>query len=179
MTKNPENTPNIPVRLEVQLLKGLPCAVKDLTTSHKITDPVKIFQYLNKVAGEHGVGRIDIVENRFIGLKSRGVYETPAGTVLYTAHQDLETLCLDREVLKIKQKLRDDMALCCYNGLWFSPEADFLRHCLDKPASYLTGTVVVELFKGHGKYFIYTFKPFLYYTQKFNDKKFKKYIFIS
>lgn len=84
-------------------LSGLPVKVVDKDTDQVLTDPLAVFEHLNRAAGRHGVGRIDIVENRFVGLKSRGVYETPAGTVLYAAHLDLEALCMDREIWRIKQ----------------------------------------------------------------------------
>lgn len=99
--------------------------------------------------GEHGVGRVDIVENRFVGLKSRGIYETPGCKILFEAHQDLEIYCLDREILRVKSYLADKMAEYIYNGFWFSPEAEYVKKCLDESQRSVHGRVTVELFKGN------------------------------
>lgn len=148
MTKNPSDWPDAPKRLEIHFLQGKPERVVDLDTQETVEDPLKVLQYLNEVGGEHGVGRIDIVENRFVGLKSRGVYETPGATVLFVAHQDLELLCMDREVLRISSYLRDRMSDMVYNGFWFSPEANYTRKCLEMSQEKVTGYVTVLLFKG-------------------------------
>ncbi|NXE67449.1 ASSY synthase, partial [Calcarius ornatus] len=99
--------------------------------------------------GKHGVGRIDIVENRFVGMKSRGIYETPAGTILYHAHLDIEAFTMDREVRKIKQGLSLKFSELVYNGFWHSPECEFLRECIGRSQEPVVGTVRLSVFKGH------------------------------
>ncbi|NWR63534.1 ASSY synthase, partial [Bucorvus abyssinicus] len=109
---------------------------------------LELFVYLNEIAGKHGVGRIDIVENRFVGMKSRGIYETPAGTILYHAHLDIEAFTMDREVRKIKQGLALKFSELVYNGFWHSPECEFLRHCIGRSQEAVAGTVRLSVFKG-------------------------------
>lgn len=135
--------------LAVHFKMGLPTKVEDLSTGNVYTSPLSILNFLNRIGGAYGIGRIDIVENRFVGLKSRGVYETPGGTILYTAHQDLEIFCLDREVYRLKSYLKHRMSDYVYNGLWFSPEAKFSRQCLEISQENVTGKVTVELIPGH------------------------------
>lgn len=139
-----------PIKIEIIFKNGLPTSINDLTTKQTFSKPLDIINYLNKIGGEYGVGRIDIVENRFVGLKSRGVYETPGGTILYTAHNDLEIFCLDREVYRVTKTLRDKMADYVYNGLWFSPEADFVGKCLKDSQRNVSGKVIVEISAGNG-----------------------------
>ncbi|NWS04341.1 ASSY synthase, partial [Motacilla alba] len=110
---------------------------------------LELFVYLNDIAGKHGVGRIDIVENRFVGMKSRGIYETPAGTILYHAHLDIEAFTMDREVRKIKQGLSLKFSELVYNGFWHSPECEFLRECIARSQEPVVGTVRLSVFKGH------------------------------
>ncbi|NXW28136.1 ASSY synthase, partial [Phaetusa simplex] len=109
---------------------------------------LELFMYLNDIAGKHGVGRIDIVENRFVGMKSRGIYETPAGTILYHAHLDIEAFTMDREVRKIKQGLALKFSELVYNGFWHSPECEFLRQCIGRSQEAVVGTVRLSVFKG-------------------------------
>ncbi|NXJ55098.1 ASSY synthase, partial [Spizaetus tyrannus] len=109
---------------------------------------LELFVYLNDIAGKHGVGRIDIVENRFVGMKSRGIYETPAGTILYHAHLDIEAFTMDREVRKIKQGLALKFSELVYNGFWHSPECEFLRQCIGHSQEAVVGTVRLSVFKG-------------------------------
>ncbi|KFO99066.1 Argininosuccinate synthase, partial [Calypte anna] len=109
---------------------------------------LELFTYLNDIAGKHGVGRIDIVENRFVGMKSRGIYETPAGTILHQAHLDIETFTMDREVRKIKQGLALKFSELVYNGFWHSPECEFLRQCIQSSQENVEGTVRLSVFKG-------------------------------
>ncbi|NWZ57612.1 ASSY synthase, partial [Haliaeetus albicilla] len=109
---------------------------------------LELFVYLNDIAGKHGVGRIDIVENRFVGMKSRGIYETPAGTILYHAHLDIEAFTMDREVRKIKQGLALKFSELVYNGFWHSPECEFLRECIGRSQEGVVGTVRLSVFKG-------------------------------
>lgn len=149
LTADPQHAPETPCKLQINFENGMPLSLKNLTEDGPVeTDPLKIFTTLNQIGGRHGVGRIDIVENRFIGLKSRGVYETPGGTILHAAHTELETFCLDREVLRLKTFLRDKMADYVYNGFWFSPECEFVRESIALSQRYVTGWVQVELYKG-------------------------------
>uniref|UniRef100_A0A8C8GA85 Argininosuccinate synthase n=1 Tax=Oncorhynchus tshawytscha TaxID=74940 RepID=A0A8C8GA85_ONCTS len=126
MTKSPEDAPNSPDVLEIEFKKGVPIKVTHVKEGKSKDTPLDIFSYLNEMGGRHGVGRIDIVENRFIGMKSRGIYETPGGTILYHAHLDIETFTMDREVRRIKQGLGVKFAEMLYNGFWYSPECEFL-----------------------------------------------------
>lgn len=151
MTKNAKDWPDVPTNVVVYFEKGLAVKVVNSITNQTFKEPLGMLMYLNEVGGQHGVGRIDIVENRFVGLKSRGIYETPGATILFVAHQDLELLTMDREVFRIKTYLRDRMADIVYNGFWFSPEASYTRSCLEKSQANVTGYVVVELFKGQAR----------------------------
>ncbi|XP_076821300.1 argininosuccinate synthase-like [Clavelina lepadiformis] len=149
MTCDPEKAPDTPVYLTIEFKRGVPVKVTNVDDGHVEDSPLALFTYLNKVAGAHGVGRIDIVENRFIGMKSRGVYETPAGTVLLAAHEDLELLTMDREVRKVKQALSVQFCTQVYNGMWYSPECEYVRHCIDKSQENVQGKVNVKLYKGN------------------------------
>lgn len=113
------------------------------------TDPYELFMFLNTIGGEHGCGRLDIVENRFIGMKSRGCYETPAGTILFQSHLDLETLTLDREVMRIRDTLSIKFAELVYNGYWFAPEMQFLLNAMEDAQKPVSGSVFVQLHKGN------------------------------
>ena len=115
----------------------------------KKRNPLDVMLTLNKIGGKHGVGRIDLVENRFVGMKSRGVYETPGGTILRAAHRDLETITLDREVLRIRDSLVPTYAQLIYNGFWFSPEMQLLQRTMDDAQTTVNGTVRLKLYKGN------------------------------
>jgi len=149
LTKDISETPDEALRLAISFENGNPTSLENLNTGEKTTGSLELFNQLNSYAGEHGVGRIDIVENRFVGIKSRGVYETPAGTVLWAAHQDLETFTLDREVLKLKTQFAHELSYIIYNGFWFSPEYKFLQHAIDYSQRSVNGTVYLELHKGN------------------------------
>jgi argininosuccinate synthase len=110
--------------------------------------PVALLEKLNLIGAEHGIGRVDLVENRAVGMKSRGVYETPGGTVLHTAHRALESITVDREVLLERDRLIPRIAQLIYNGLWFSPEMNFLRAAVTESQQLVAGTVRVRLYKG-------------------------------
>ncbi|XP_029467979.1 argininosuccinate synthase [Rhinatrema bivittatum] len=147
-TKDPAESPNTPDVLEIEFKKGVPVQVtnvKDGSTRHS---SLELFIYLNEIAGKHGVGRIDIVENRYIGMKSRGIYETPAGTILYHAHLDIEAFTMDREVRKIKQGLALRFSEQVYNGFWYSPECEFVRSCIEKSQELVEGKVQLSVLKG-------------------------------
>ncbi|XP_028177708.1 argininosuccinate synthase [Ostrinia furnacalis] len=152
MTRDLQQTEDYPSVIDINFENGLPVSVR-IPSGHEkallVTDSLAIVETLNKLGGQHGIGRIDIVENRFLGLKSRGLYETPAGTILHIAHVDLEAYALDREVLRIKKYLQDKMADFVYNGFWFSPEADYTKKCLLQSQDSVTGSVTVQLFKGN------------------------------
>uniref|UniRef100_A0A672ZLW9 Argininosuccinate synthase n=1 Tax=Sphaeramia orbicularis TaxID=375764 RepID=A0A672ZLW9_9TELE len=148
MTKNPEDSPSTSDVLEIQFKNGVPVKVTNMTDGHSKDSALDIFSYLNEIGGKHGVGRIDIVENRFIGMKSRGIYETPGGTILLKAHLDIETFTMDKEVRRIKQGLGVRISELIYNGFWYSPEGEYLRHCIAKSQENVEGKVQLSVFKG-------------------------------
>ncbi len=143
LTRKLSETPDEPEYIEITFLNGNPIAINGREMS-----PAALLRELNQVAGEHGVGRIDIVENRFVGMKSRGVYETPGGTVLHLAHRALETLCMDREVMHLRDSFIPRYASMVYNGFWFAPERTMLQTAVDETQKNITGDVRCKLFKG-------------------------------
>jgi len=150
MTRNIEDTPNTPAMMCIEFQSGIPTKLTDDSTGNIVAnDPVSIMIQLNKIAGLHGIGRIDIVENRFIGMKSRGCYETPAGTVIWAAHEDLELITLDKEVRNIKEGLSLQLGQKIYNGMWFSAEGEYLRNCISSSQGCVNGHVHMKLFKGN------------------------------
>lgn len=146
MTTDPIKAPDQPQFIEIKFKAGLP--VESKIANEIIKGPLKIFEALNKIGGAHGVGRLDIVESRFVGMKSRGCYETPGGTILLTAHRDIEAMTTDREVLNAKSELTRRFAVQVYNGLWFSPESEYIRDCINSSQRFVNGTVKVMIFKG-------------------------------
>jgi len=144
LSVSPENAPDKATYLEIDFEKGDPVAING-----ERMDPLPLFEALNKVAGANGVGRLDLLENRFVGMKSRGVYETPGGTLLRNAHRDLETMCMDREVMKIRDSLISRYAELVYNGFWFSPERELLQVTMDESQKTVNGTVRMKLYKGN------------------------------
>lgn len=149
MTTDPTNSILEVEEIEISFNKGYPINVKSLKDGQIFDTPLAILEYLNEIGGAHGVGRIDIVENRYIGLKSRGIYESPGVRILHVAHQDLEVFTLDREVLRIKSYLAEKMSDYVYNGFWFSPECDFVRESIQHSQKYVNGTVKLQLYKGN------------------------------
>lgn len=143
MTTDPEDAPHEPQEIVVGLEEGNPVSVDGVAM-----EPVELLSHLNEVAGAHGVGRIDIVENRFVGIKSRGVYETPGGTVLHAARRAVESIVLDREVLHLRDELAQRYARIVYNGFWFSPERTALQATMDRIQEPVTGEARVVLYKG-------------------------------
>ncbi len=143
LTKDPVESPDIPSEVTISFEKGIPIAING-----DLLDPVPLMERANQVGGEYGIGRIDLVESRFVGMKSRGVYETPGGTLLYAAHRALETLTLDRELLKLKQTLVPQFASLIYNGFWYSPEREALWAMIRKTQERVTGDVRMLLYKG-------------------------------
>ncbi len=144
MTVAPEAAPDQPTYLEIEFAGGDPVALDGERLA-----PLALFSRLNKLGGANGIGRLDLVENRFVGMKSRGVYETPGGTILRTAHRDLETITLDREVMKIRDSLIPRYAELVYNGFWFSPERELLQTTMDATQQTVNGTVRLKLYKGN------------------------------
>jgi len=144
LTTDPRRSPEAPQRVEIAFERGFPVAVDGVRMS-----PAQLVQHLNDVASAHGVGRVDMVENRLVGMKSRGVYETPAGTVLHIALRDLEAVTLDRDTVRFKESIAQRYAELVYYGLWYSPLRASLDAFLESSHRYVTGTVTVELYKGH------------------------------
>eukprot|EP00002_Diphylleia_rotans_P040013 TRINITY_DN93_c0_g1_i13.p2 TRINITY_DN93_c0_g1~~TRINITY_DN93_c0_g1_i13.p2 ORF type:complete len:437 (-),score=90.84 TRINITY_DN93_c0_g1_i13:1919-3229(-) len=149
MTRNLADTPNDPDRIRISFKDGCPVEVLNHDSGKQVTDALDIMLYLNELGKKHGIGRIDIVENRFVGIKSRGVYETPGGTILRAAHLDIEGIAMDREVMRLRDILSPLFAEKTYNGFWFSPEMDFLRAAIQKSQEFIDGSVELVLFKGH------------------------------
>jgi argininosuccinate synthase len=150
LTVDPEDAPDAPERITITFEKGIPVKVVNHNDGHEVTEAVELFTYLNTVARRNGVGRIDIVESRFIGVKSRGCYETPGGTVLRTAHKDLEGLTLDGQLRATRdQNITVPYGRSLYNGQYFSPECEFLRKSIDFTQINVTGDVKVKLYKGN------------------------------
>lgn len=149
MTVSPQAAPESSETVVIEFDKGIPVKITNKTDSTVKTDPLEIFLYCNMIAGKHGIGRIDIVENRFVGIKSRGVYETPGGTLLREAHMDLEGICMDREVKRITEGLSNEFTRLCYNGFWFAPEMELIRHSLTFSQRDVVGEVEIELYKGN------------------------------
>ncbi|MGH1403566.1 MAG: argininosuccinate synthase [Alphaproteobacteria bacterium] len=147
-TNGSANSPDTADILNIEFEQGIPVKVTNQTDGKEVTGAVALFQYLNELGTKHGIGRLDMVENRFVGIKSRGVYETPGGEILYKAHRDLEGLTLDREVMKIRDQMSLKVAELIYNGFWFSPEFDLLMTFMDKAQETNTGTVQIKLIKG-------------------------------
>ncbi len=148
-TVAPEKAPDLAARIKITFERGVPVRVVDEEREKDINhDPVAILTYLNALGGEHGIGRLDMVENRYVGIKSRGVYETPGGTILHAAHRDLEGITMDREVMRIRDTLIPEIARTIYNGCWFSPEMEMLMAMVRKSQEYASGTVMVKLYKG-------------------------------
>jgi argininosuccinate synthase len=142
-TVAPEKAPDQPEYVEIEFAKGDPVAVDGKTLS-----PAALLAQLNELGGKHGVGRLDLVENRFVGMKSRGVYETPGGTILHAAHRGIESITLDRGAAHLKDELMPRYAELIYNGFWFSPERAMLQALIDRSQESVAGTVRLKLYKG-------------------------------
>ncbi len=140
---SPEKAPDEPTYIEIEFAHGDPVAVDG-----KRMSPATLLTHLNKIGGENGIGRLDLVENRYVGMKSRGVYETPGGTILSVAHRAIESLTLDRSAAHLKDDLMPRYAELIYNGYWWSPEREMLQTLIDTSQTNVTGTVRLKLFKG-------------------------------
>lgn len=143
LTTDPEDAPDKPEEVEIDFEKGNAVAVDG-----QRLNPLEVMQALNKLGGKHGVGRLDLVENRFVGMKSRGVYETPGGTILHRAREGVEQITMDREVLHLRNSLIPQYAKLVYNGFWFAPERTMLQAAMDEAALSVSGTARVRLYKG-------------------------------
>ena len=142
-TVSPENAPDKAEYVELSYEKGDIVAING-----KMMSPAKVMEKLNELAGSHGIGRLDIVENRFVGMKSRGCYETPAGTIMLKAHRAIESLTLDREAAHLKDELMPKYAKLIYNGFWFAPEREMMQAAIDAPQENVSGEVRIKLYKG-------------------------------
>jgi argininosuccinate synthase len=144
LSVSPELAPDKPTYIELDFVGGNPVAING-----EALEPFVLFSRLNALGGINGIGRLDLVENRYVGMKSRGVYETPGGTILRIAHRDLETITLDREVMKIRDSLTPRYGELVYNGFWFSPERELLQVTMDETQKTVNGTVRLKLYKGN------------------------------
>ncbi|NQV08857.1 argininosuccinate synthase [Candidatus Woesearchaeota archaeon] len=145
--KSLKDAPDKEIKIEIHFKDGVP--VKVVNNNIIKEDPLELFTYLNKIGSENGIGVVDMVENRFVGIKSRGIYETPGGTILKIAHQDIEGIAMDREVMKIRDMLSPKFSEIVYNGFWFSPEMDFLIAAINKSQEMIDGVVYLLLYKGN------------------------------
>jgi argininosuccinate synthase len=160
LTVKPENAPDQPEVIEIEFEKGDAVAINGVKLS-----PANLLAKLNELGGKHGIGRIDLLENRFVGMKSRGIYETPGGTILLDAHRAMESITLDREAMHLKDELMPRYAKLIYNGFWFAPERLMLQALIDKSQERVTGKVRLKLYKGQ----VYTLgrqSPFSLYSEQ-------------
>jgi argininosuccinate synthase len=141
---SPENAPNEPTYIEIGYEKGDPISINGEAMS-----PATILETLNKVGGANGIGRVDIVENRFVGMKARGCYETPGGTIMMKAHRAIESITLDREAAHLKDEMMPRYAKLIYNGFWWSEERRMMQALIDTSQKYVNGTVRLKLYKGN------------------------------
>jgi len=144
-----KNTPDEEDIIEIHFKDGFPTKVVNRRTNTVKTDPLELFMYLNELGSKHGIGIVDMVENRYIGIKSRGVYETPGATILWKAHEDIEGIAMDKEVMHLRDMLIPKFSELIYNGYWFSPEMDFLMAAFEKAQEAIDGVVTLKLFKGN------------------------------
>ena len=145
----PQDAPDIETRIVIHFRDGRPVKLINKDDGTLKEDPYELYVYLNELAGKNGIGLLDMVENRFVGIKSRGVYETPAATVLHIAHKDIEGIAMDREVMRLVSMLTPKFAEIIYNGFWFSPEMDFLMAAIEKSQELIDGSVHMCLYKGN------------------------------
>lgn len=144
LTVSPEKAPDKPAYIEIDYKNGNPVAVNG-----KQMSPTNLLFYLNKIGGRNGIGRADAIENRFVGMKSRGVYETPGGTILHIAHRAVESITMDREVMQLRDSLIPKYSQLVYNGFWFAPEREMLQAAIDESQKNVTGRVRLKLYKGN------------------------------
>ncbi|HWP92052.1 MAG TPA: argininosuccinate synthase [Thermodesulfobacteriota bacterium] len=144
MTVSPEKAPDRPTYIDIDFEKGVPISID----GHELS-PVELLYRLNEMGGRNGIGRVDMVENRFVGIKSRGVYETPGGTILHSAHRAVESITMDREVMHLRDTLAPKYAELIYYGFWYSPEMSMLRAAIDESQKNVTGTARMKIYKGN------------------------------
>jgi argininosuccinate synthase len=144
LSVSPEKAPNRPTFVEIEFEKGNPAALDG-----KRMSPAKLLAELNRLGGKNGIGRVDMVENRYVGMKSRGVYETPGGTILHAAHRAVESITMDREVMHIRDSMVPRYAEMVYYGYWFAPEREVLQKMMDEAQATVSGTARIKLFKGN------------------------------
>lgn len=144
MTVSPEQAPDRPLYIEIDFENGIPIRIDG-----EVYSPANLLARLNKIGGDHGIGRVDMVENRYVGLKSRGVYETPGGTILHIAHRAIESITMDREVMHLRDSLIPKISELIYYGYWFSPEMEVMEKAIDETQKDVTGTVRLKLYKGN------------------------------
>ena len=149
MTVSPEKAPDKATKILITFQDGVPVKVENHEDGNIKITALEILMYLNQLGAANGIGRLDMVENRFVGIKIRGVYETPGGTILHNAHADLEGIVMDREVMRLRDMLATKMVDLIYNGFWFSPEMNFLMAAINKSQEGVSGTVVLKLYKGN------------------------------
>ncbi len=146
---HPFLAPDQPESIAIEFKDGTPVKVIHAEDGKEITEPLELFLYLNKLGSKHGIGLLDMVENRFVGIKSRGIYETPGAKILFKAHQDIEGIAMDREVMRLRNMLSPKFAELVYYGFWFSPEMDFLMAAIRKSQEVIDGKVYLTLYKGN------------------------------
>ena len=146
---HPTAAPDMPRKIRLTFKDGLPVKLEDLDAGESWSDPLELFVALNRLGADNGIGLLDMVENRFIGIKSRGVYETPGGAILREAHQDLEGVAMDREVMRLRNTLSAKFSELVYNGFWYSPEMDFLMGAIERSQEVIDGSVSCALYKGN------------------------------
>ena len=144
LSRSPEKAPDKPTVVEIEFERGNPVAVNG-----KRMSPAALLTEMNRIGGENGIGRVDIVENRYVGMKSRGVYETPGGTILYAAHRAVESITMDREVMHLRDSMMPRYAEMIYNGYWYAPEREVLQKMIDEAQLTVSGTARLKLFKGN------------------------------
>lgn len=149
MTVSPQKAPDEETIIEIDFKDGDPVRVTNTSDGTVKTRPLELFMYLNELGSKNGIGRVDMVENRFIGIKSRGIYETPGATILWLAHRDLEGIAMDKEVMHLRDMLTPKFSELVYNGFWFSPEMDFLMSAFNKSQEAIDGKVILSLYKGN------------------------------
>ncbi|MDA2918378.1 argininosuccinate synthase [Desulfobacterota bacterium AH_259_B03_O07] len=144
MTVSPEKAPDEPMYIDIEFEEGIPVSIDGQKVS-----PAELIHRLNKIGGVNGVGRVDMVENRFVGIKSRGVYETPGGTILHAAHRSIESITLDREVMHLRDSLMPKFSELIYNGFWYSPEMEMLKAAVNESQNNVSGTARIKIYKGN------------------------------
>ncbi len=149
ITTSPKNAPDEETIIEIQFKNGNPISVGNKNDGTVKTSPLELFMYANELGAKHGIGRMDMVENRYIGIKSRGIYENPGAEILWKAHRDIEGIAMDKEVMHLRDMLIPKFSELIYNGYWFSPEMDFIMTAFNKSQEAIDGKVILSLYKGN------------------------------